>query len=193
MQRHAITANSVKNLLFDAGVVYMNFVNATTPGTLLGVTRGGTEFNSGIELRHVEGDGVPGRIKGWSRIVRIEPQLTVNLLEMSKQNFLMALAGGTEAITSELVGYDEIKLSQINDANYLDNLTFVGFMQDGRRAIIQIQNAMAEGDFSVSFADQDEANPSITFTGYFDPAEIAGEDDPMEFSPVRIWLETTAP
>ena len=94
LKYHAITADTPKQIVFDAGVVYRNFVSPSEPGELIGATRGGSEFNLTLEQREIEADGVPGPLKGFKRIVRVEATLTVNMLALSLDNLKAAIAGG---------------------------------------------------------------------------------------------------
>lgn len=195
MKYHGITADTPKQIVFDAGVVYRNFVSPSEPGDLLGATRGGSEFNLTLEQREIEADGVPGPLKGFKRIVRVEATLTVNMLSLSLDNLKHAIAGGvSEAGGVEFPDHSVITGAQITDSSYFDNLALVARTGSGKPAIFLIENALADGTLGISLTDQDEANPSVTFVGHFDPADLETNDDPFDNLPFKIYCpELTTP
>jgi len=195
LKYHAITADTPKQIVFDAGVVYRNFVSPSEPGELIGATRGGSEFNLTLEQREIEADGVPGPLKGFKRIVRVEATLTVNMLALSLDNLKAAIAGGVSAAGgTDFPDHSVITGKQITDASYFDNLALVARTGSGKPAIFVIENALADGNLSISLSDQDEANPSVTFVAHFDPADLETNADPFEALPFKIyWPETTTP
>lgn len=195
LKTHALTANLPESIIFDAGVLYKNFVSPAEPGDILGATRGGSEFNLNAEMREVEVDGAPGPVKGLKRFVRVEPAITINLLSLTKDNLLMAIPGAVDAAGGEdFEGYDVITSGQIKDEHYFDNIAMVARTGSGKPIIFVIENALADGNLSLSLADQDEANPSITFQAHFDPAKLESASDLMENLPFKIYYpkkETT--
>lgn len=196
LKNHALTANLPESIIFDAGVLYKNFVSPAEPGEILGATRGGSEFNLNAEIREVEVDGAPGRVKGFTRIVRVDPAITINLLSLTKENLKMSIPGATEEPGGEgFEDYDVISGGQIKDEHYFDNLALVAKTGAGKPAIFIIENALADGALSISTVDQDEANPSITFNGHFDPKELENKADLFENLPFKIYYpkQVTAP
>lgn len=196
LKNHALTANLPESIIFDAGVLYKNFVSPAEPGEILGATRGGSEFNLNAETREVEVDGAPGPVKGLKRFVRIEPAITINLLSLTKKNLLMAIPGAKSTPGGEgFEDYDVITGGQITDESYFDNLTLVAKTGAGKPIIFMIENALADGALSISTTDQDESNPAITFNAHFDPAELASLSDLFANLPFRIYYpkKTTTP
>ena len=196
LKNHALTANLPESIIFDAGVLYKNFVSPAEPGEILGATRGGSEFNLNAEMREVEVDGAPGPVKGLKRFVRVEPAITINLLSLTKENLLMAIPGSKSAPgDEEFEGYDVIAGGQITDESYFDNLALVAKTGAGKPIIFVIENALADGALSISTVDQDEANPSITFNAHFDPAELENQSDLFANLPFKIYYpkKATAP
>lgn len=185
MRRHGVTEHSIRRMVFDAGVVYRNFVSPEEPGELIGATRGGTEFSSGIDVRKMSADGVPGGIKGWQRTLRVVPTLTVNMLEITKENFLAAVTGSVLENT-EIPTKKRIKLKQISDSSYLQNIAFVGSGKKVGNVIIRLNNVITEGDLTMMFRNNDELNPAVTFTGHWDAGQYSING--MEAAPVEVWL-----
>lgn len=91
-----VTADTVKNLVLDAGVVYVNY--GVVGERLLGATTGGNTFVVEREVRVIEVDGVKGKTKGLRRIVTEDASLVVRLKEMSTENLVLALAGAAAAV-----------------------------------------------------------------------------------------------
>jgi hypothetical protein len=193
LKTHALTANLPESIIFDAGVLYKNFTDPTDPGTVLGATRGGSEFALNAEIREVEVDGAPGPVKGLKRYTRIAPTMTINLLSLTKDNLLLAIPGSAEeAGKTNFTDYDVITGGQITDESYFDNLALVARTGSGKPVIFVIENALADGNLSLSFADQDEANPSITFQAHFDPADLESAEDLFENLPFKIYYPKKA-
>lgn len=188
LKYHAITADLPKNLIFDAGVLYKNFKSPSEPGEVLGATRGGSEFNLNAEIREIEADGVPGPVKGLKRVSRAEPSININLLALTMENLKMAIPGAKSSTAGEgFDDYDVITSGQITDDSYFENLALVARTGAGKPVIVIIENALADGDLSISFADNDEANPSITFAGHYDPAVLETQSDPIDNMPFKIY------
>ena len=188
LKTHALTANLPESIIFDAGVLYKNFVSPDEPGDRLGATRGGSEFALNAEFRDIEVDGVPGPVKGLRRLVRVAPTMTINLLSLTKDNLMMAIPGATsEAGGTGLEDYDVITGGQVTDEHYFDNIALVARTGSGKPVIFVIENALADGALSISLADQDEANPSITFNAHFDPADLEDAEDLFENLPFKIY------
>jgi hypothetical protein len=103
-----LNANTPDRIMVDAGAIYLNY--GLTTERLLGATRGGNEFNLNRTVRDVEVDGVMGSTKGLRRVVEVRPQLTCNLIELSLDNLLKAIAGASS---------EEAKATEIVDAEYL--------------------------------------------------------------------------
>lgn len=195
LKMHALTANLPESIIFDAGVLYKNFTSPSDPGEVLGATRGGSEFNLNAEIREIEVDGAPGPVKGLKRWTRVAPTITINLLSITKDNLLMAIPGAKDAPGGDgFEDYDVITSGTIKDEHYFDNIALVARTGAGKPIIFVIENALADGNLSMAFNDQDEANPSVTFAAHFDPADLETQEDLFENLPFKIYYpkkETT--
>lgn len=94
--QHGVTTSTPDNYMLGPGKIYefTGSFDKSDPGTCLGATMGGNEFAVNIEYYETDLDGAMGLVKGNKRISRIEPTLTVNLLEHTAANWLRALPGG---------------------------------------------------------------------------------------------------
>lgn len=176
---HGVTENTYYRLVFDEGKVYKNFVSMDNPGTCLGATRGGSTFTIEPEIKDIPVDGAKGPVKGGRRITKINCKLTVNMLEISQDILLMALPGATvDPTTTFSPDHSEIRRSlQIALGDYISNIVILAQMSGcpGHPIGFGIENALADGNFEVPLAPNEEAVISIQFTGHFDPSDLDKE------------------
>lgn len=82
--------------LLGAGAVYVGgvlFDWANNPGSLLGVTKGGSSFTDNAEFRRREADGDYMPVKNATDMTQITPQLTTNALKITTGNLETCFAG----------------------------------------------------------------------------------------------------
>jgi len=172
-----VTCNTVSRIIKGPGVVYANYEPTTGEGTILGATRGGNEFDPGLTLRDVAVDGVLGKVKGLTWKQRVEPTLTVRLVEITSDNLTKAIAGALEDGGS-------ITGSPIADSTYLDNVALVAENNDGTEMVYMVKNALATAVNPISHPDQNEAVLEVTFTGHFDCTDM--DEEPWEIIPLVL-------
>lgn len=93
--RSGISSKTPERILIDAGAVYLDYGLGTQ--RLLGATRGGNEFNLNRVARNIEIDGPKGPVKGLERVTEVGPQITANLIELSIENLIAAIAGANQS------------------------------------------------------------------------------------------------
>lgn len=105
-----VTKDTADRFLIGPGKVYYGSggFSYDSPGTLLGATQGGNEFDPGIEIYEREVDGQMGPLKGHKKIATIAPTLTINLVEHTTQNWLKALPGATSEQESPTETLDDV-------------------------------------------------------------------------------------
>ena len=103
--KSGLNVNTPDRIFVDAGAVYINYGLSTQ--RLLGATRGGNEFNLNREIRDIEVDGVRGSVKGLRRRTVCRPQITCNLIELSLENLIKAIAGANQAESAEQIVVEE--------------------------------------------------------------------------------------
>ena len=106
--KSGLNVDTPDRIFVDAGAVYLNY--GLPDERLLGATRGGNEFNLNREIRDIEVDGVRGSVKGLRRRTVCRPQITCNLIELSLDNLIKAIAGASSAGTP---------VTKVVDAEYL--------------------------------------------------------------------------
>jgi hypothetical protein len=172
----SVTSKTIKNLILDAGVVYVDYGLATE--RILGATSGGNQFVVEREIREIEVDGVKGKVKGLRRIITENAMMTVNLKEMGTENIKLALSGSTSSSVLGSDGltktHDEIRSSgKVADADYKDNIAIVAKISGTDKPIVCIiENALSDGNFEIGVEDKNEAVVPVQFSAHYDPADI---------------------
>jgi len=171
----ALRSETFSKLQLNAGVFLKNFQyssiasasalltaiqTAITSGSILGATRGGGSFNVGREMRNPEIDGMRYNFKGSFFVDSTDPYLSTNLVEVTPENFAVAL-GGT------ITGSSGKKTLTVNTAidsgDYLTNLCWVGDLADGGLVLICLYNALNTSDFNFTFTDKGEGVIGVEF------------------------------
>lgn len=91
--RTGIGANTYKEYLIGAGMLYYNWASIASPGTALGETKGGNVFEVIPTFHETEPDGAYGHVEDHTRISRVDIRLTANLISVTGANVLKTLAG----------------------------------------------------------------------------------------------------
>lgn len=173
------TNNSTNHFIVDAGAVYLNVeFDETTgefTGDLLGATSGGNEFVVNQEVREIEVDGLKGRGKGLQAVTFMNPDLTVNLKELSAKNLATVIAGGTinadEEETNEFYNVLTSK-GKIEDSDYIDSVALVGNVTGSSKPIvIVLYNVLSIEGLEMSFEDDNEVVVPVTFGGHYDETQ----------------------
>jgi hypothetical protein len=160
-----VTTEQINNIILDTGVVYVDYGEAGE--RILAPTRGGSTWVVEQDVRLIERDGALGKEKGLRRITREDAMLTVRLLDLSKENFHMALRGANltgSTITSTQNGNIEL-------TEYFTNITWVGEDMEGKSRIITLFNAMSDNGLSLNYEDKNEAVLEVVFAGHRDPSD----------------------
>lgn len=169
--------NTTKNLLLDAGTIFVNFdtkvdsFETARATKLLGATSGGNKFNAVPSFRQIEVDGVKGKAKSLSILESWEVALETNMLEFKEDTFKHALASmQTTAKTIDGNDYTEIKgKNYISDIDYIDNITYVGTVSGSNEPIIiQIFNALNMEGLEIDFKDGEDIVAAMKFEGHYD-------------------------
>jgi hypothetical protein len=181
MATHGITTETVKNMMFDAGAVYVNYGEAGE--RLVGATSGGNTFTVEREIKMIEMDGARGPVKGARRITEHKAILTINLLEMSKENFKMMLTAADITDYEDPPGTkvaDKIKpRDNIVDADYFTNVALVTQISGtGEPCVIILYNVLADDEIEIELEDKEEGKPEIALSAHYDPADLT--DVPYE-------------
>lgn len=183
------TAGTAKHLQLDAGAFLKNYDPTkdtweTAKATkLIGDTVGGGSFSAVPTVRRIEVDGVKGAAKGLETIDEWTVTMTANVKEVTVDSIKLALgAASSEATSSEPANYTKITgKNEIADADYLNNLTWVGRLSGSNKpVIIVVKNALSTNGLTISFADKAEGVIPVTVTGHY-------TQDDLETPPFDIY------
>lgn len=182
---HGVSSTTHEKLLIDAGAVYLGFLSADNPGTLLGATKGGNTYEINTTILDVRPDGSIGPIKGFRRIGEVVVKLTVNLLEITAENLRRALgidsySSGTTLVSDEAVGDGDgiTKEFALDHGNVLENSEIITI--EGAAQVRGTDYTMDYDTGTIQFvvAPGSGASYSIvaTYTYISGDALIAGEE-----------------
>ena len=170
--KHGVSTDTPDRILIDAGAVYTGWTDVNTPGTLLGATRGGNVFELARTIKRIDPDGARGPVKGFRRIEEVVATLTVNLIEITKANLLIAIAGSA-APAQVVTG------AEIDDGDYISKVAIVGTITgfDGttKPIICVLENAMVDGPFTLGLNPKDEAVLVLKFTAHYLDSDLDAE------------------
>lgn len=180
---HGITRETVNRFILDAGALYVNY--GETDERILGATRGGNTFAVEQDVRTIEIDGSPGPLKGARRVVETITRLTANLIEMTADNFELALAGAVATAYPDATAttHQSIRRTRnIQYGDYLKNIALVGKISGSTENIVCIAyNPLADGNLELGTEDREEATLEVQFTGHFDPDDLDTEPWEIRF------------
>ncbi|SDY23220.1 hypothetical protein [Thermoactinomyces sp. DSM 45892] len=175
-QTHGITTETVHNMILDAGAIYLNY--AEPDEKLLGATSGGNSFTVEREVKVIEIDGAKGKVKGARRITEENASLTINLLEMSPENFKLMLTAADIEDVLDKDGTTKIAKKikprgQILDSDYMKNVALVSTVSGSNRpCVIVLYNVLADDELEIELEDKEEGKPEVVLSAHYDPAHI---------------------
>lgn len=101
----SVTSKTADNMIIGAGNIFLNL--GLPNERLLGATRGGSTFNPGVSTRDIEVDSLFTMNKGLRALDDMQPKISTTLLEMTFENFLLAIPGARELTPGDT--YESIK------------------------------------------------------------------------------------
>lgn len=169
------TTKTKENLQLDSGAYYKNFIVgtdtvATASTKLIGATNEGGSFTAKATYRNVPVDGVHGDLKDMVFIDKWDVNLAVNTMEITTDNLKMAL-GAADVSVGE-VKWDLVEgRMDVTDADFLDNITFVGRISGSQEPIIiQVLNALCIDGLVLASKDNGNAVVALNFKGHVENA-----------------------
>jgi len=197
-RKTGLNTKSLERIILDAGVVFLNYgsTDPLKPQIKLGATRGGSSFSVSGERRDMPFDGLTGIVRGGARFMGVTAELTVNLVEISKEILAIAVPGakyGTptpakDETNQTITGENHYKIQRrleqtIPTLDYYDVAIVAEVSNLKAPVVCGIKNAISGGNLELSFADADESVLAVTFTGTVNPT------DPDEEPWYVLWPE----
>lgn len=169
----------LKNLdyssIADAAALKTAIAAAVTAGTtILGATRGGGTFTVTRELRTPEIDGMRYPFMGSDFVDSIDAYLSTTLVEITSSN-IKDILGSATATTSGKKTTIKMHTAIDPDTDYIETLTWVGDLADGKLVAITLKNAINTADFSLTFTDKGEGTLAAEF--HARQADVADYDE----------------
>lgn len=151
------------------------FKIGTTP---IGFTRGGGQFTVERKVRQIDADGDKGIYVGRNTIDQATPKLKINVLELIGDNIakLYPAIKTTDADDSTTI----TGTGEIEDTDYLQEVSFVGQTKAGKQVVIKVFNAINLENIDWKLADKDEVVADVTYTGCYK------DDSPDGYEPWAV-------
>lgn len=167
LKKHGITAETIENMILGAGVIYKNLKYESTSkgwtGTPIGATSGGIKFNYEAKWLEIEVDGATVAVKGITKqkvgeTATLEGQMT----EITEDILVTALH--LQKSTSEDTNYVKyVSKENITEADYLDNVAYVGTLSNGKNVIIILPNALCTEAFELETKNATQTTFAVKF------------------------------
>lgn len=192
LKKHNVTAESLNNLMFGAGAFYKNLKlpvedSGTWTGTPLGATSGGGGVNITPEYTPVELDGATVFVKNGHVKTGEVANMKMNMTEFTLgvvKDVLHLVEDAEKAVK----GFKCLKTkAMLDEADYLENIAFVGRLLDGRDVVVIMENAICTGALELETENKKQGTYEIT---YECTANI--EQDDLEHLPVYVYFEEVA-
>lgn len=164
MARTGFSKNTTKHITQGAGIYVKNLElgEEIEPGNpkIIGATQGGGTVTIAMVLRHIPVDGVIGHAKGLTEIDEVTATMQINVLEVKQSIIEMALG----ACDTEELEDGKVKITgrlNITDTDYLDNISWIGYVGD-TEMIIMLHNAMNSSGLVINNMDKENAVIPLT-------------------------------
>lgn len=167
LKKHGITAETIENMILGAGVIYKNLKYESASkgwtGTPIGATSGGIKFKYEAKWLEIEVDGATVAVKGITKqkvgeTATLEGQMT----EITEDILVTALH--LQKSTSEDTNYVKyVSKENITEADYLDNVAYVGTLSNGKNVIIILPNALCTEAFELETKNATQTTFAVKF------------------------------
>lgn len=186
-----ITAETFKNLVFDAGMLLTNFdfSSATDAETLfalvqsetaqanswLGATKGGVNIQENRSTWSPEFD-YSGRIpfKGSRRFAGAEPKMTGTLVEFTPKN--VKITSGSAVHTGKGTNIEKVQpIADIPADAYMSNVVFIGDLGTDGLYLAEMKNVICTSGINGQTADKDTGTLPFEFSAHSDSPVFTNE------------------
>lgn len=145
---------------------------------VLGATRGGGTFQCTPDIRGVEADGKRMEFVGSTVNDGWTTQMSTTLIEVTPENFALALMCSEIEKKSENVTVVKVRTA-IDDSDYMPKLCWIGDTSRGY-VMIELDNALNTEGANFTFTDKGEGTLPVTFVAH------QGSLEDQDYAPFRI-------
>lgn len=180
LKKHGITSETIKNMILGAGVIYKNLKyekssNGWT-GTPLGATSGGLKFNYEAQWLDVEVDGATVLIKGVSKQKVGESATLEGQMTELTEDILVSALHLVKSTSEDTTYVKYVSKENITEADYLENVAYVGTLSSGKNVIIILPNALCTEAFTADDVKKFKLKQFVVMV-----KDFAKKDDLMDF------------
>lgn len=160
LKKHAITADTPKNVPLGAGIVVKGLTFASNDWTYeeMGSSNGGNKYSYEREYIDLAVDGKTVKVEGFDVKVAETFKITFNLAEYKRETIVTALSL-KEDTTGAVTGYKKYKPS--NENSYVENLGFVGYTAEGKAVIIKVPKAICLSAYEVETKNKEQGSAFV--------------------------------
>lgn len=181
-RKSGITSSTPKNMLINAAVLYANlkYEDGKWNGDLLGATSGGAKVSIVPDYQDIEVDGAVVKVRGMTLKQGESAYIEANLIEMTPEILQMTMAASKAE--SPVEGYDLYRTkSLLEDTDYIENISAIGTLSDGREIIVIMENMLCTSGFEADTKNKDKSVLKCKFECF------AGFEDDHDRLPVFIY------
>lgn len=160
LKKHAITADTPKNVPLGAGIVVKDLAYASNDWTYaeLGASNGGNKYSYEREYIDLAVDGKTVKVEGFDVKVAETFKITFNLASYERETIVAGLSLKEDS-TGAVSGYKKYKPS--NENVYIENLGFVGYTAEGKAVIIKVPKAICLSAFEVETKNKEQGSAFV--------------------------------
>lgn len=164
------------DLLFDTGVLRMD---VAAVATVIGVSRGGLNFDPGTDLHEIEYDGRKAPIVGGDRVQFRRPTISGNMLQAGPEDLRIYEPGGSgtvNVVTPKPAGFPLVI------GEYVKNLSLTFARTGGGLWKVTFAYALCKKYGPIGPKANDEGEIPVTFEARLDRADVLNDDSTVPYA-----------
>lgn len=176
MIKSGITSGTPAKIMFGAGVFFAGVTYNTSIAPtesdilskLIGATQEGGKVTIVPEFVSPEIDGVTVKLKEFQRKVGETATMETKFVELDPDIIAKTVIGVKGETTDK--NYDVITSSELRSGHFLSGFGFIGYLMDGRPAIVLFKNALITSGLSIDAKNKNNSGSTMTVECYSDIA-----------------------
>jgi hypothetical protein len=177
-------------MILNVPVIYIGGVltGTSVSGTKVGLTEGGVDFDPGVTVRQVTGDGIRSPIAGLEYVIDYNAHFKFKIKEFSSANITVLEPGATSETAGSQTTYTPISCGTLYVAgDYLTDVMGVGTRGDGGLFVVHMPVGKVI-KWKLDTKDKVEGMIDVDIQAYLDGTEAETSTDG---APYRI-IDVTA-